>query len=36
MNSKNQNDTIKYLRNKMALMEAEFKAQTGFDFCEVL
>lgn len=36
MASKNHNDTIKYLRNKISLMEAEFKAQTGFDFSEVL
>lgn len=36
MVSKNHNDTIKYLRNKISLMEAEFKAQTGFDFSEVL
>ena len=36
MVSKNHNDTIKYLRNKISLMEAEFKAQTGFDFNEVL
>ena len=36
MVSKNHNDTIKYLRNKISLMEAEFKEQTGFDFSEVL
>ena len=36
MASKNHNDTIKYLRNKISLMEAEFKEQTGFDFSEVL
>ena len=36
MVSKNHNDTIKYLRNKISLMEAEFKTQTGFDFSEVL
>ena len=36
MVSKNHNDTIKYLRNKISLLEAEFKAQTGFDFSEVL
>ena len=35
MDSKNHIDTIEYLRNKMALMESEFKAQTGFDFSEI-
>lgn len=36
MDSQNHKDTINLLRNKMALMESEFKAQTGFDFSEVL